>query len=230
MLERVVEAERGAADRRSRSRPSTARSCRPRWRWSATSSSRTSARRRRSRTRPRACGSAGACSTRTARRSATCSPRWRRRRADYGVVPIENSTDGAVTHTLDQFADTSLKICAEIYLPISHSLMAKVPREQIKRIYSKPRGVRAVPPLAAREHAGRGADLRCPARPAAAEMAAARAGERRAGEHAGGRAVRPEHPRAGRAGPRRQHDAVPRDRQELRQADRQRQDVACSSP
>jgi chorismate mutase/prephenate dehydratase len=55
----------------------------------------------------------------------------------YGVVPIENSTEGAVTHTLDQFADTSLKICAEIYLPISLHLMAKVERKHIKRIYSK---------------------------------------------------------------------------------------------
>ena len=58
--------------------------------------------------------------------------------ADYGVVPIENSTDGAVTHTLDQFTDTPLKICAEIYLPISHNLLAKGPKEQIKRLYSKP--------------------------------------------------------------------------------------------
>ena len=61
-----------------------------------------------------------------------------KKRADYGVVPIENSTDGAVTHTLDQFTDTTLKICAEIYLPISHSLMANIPRESIRKIYSKP--------------------------------------------------------------------------------------------
>ncbi|MBU1692795.1 MAG: prephenate dehydratase [Verrucomicrobia bacterium] len=61
-----------------------------------------------------------------------------KRSADYGVVPIENSTDGAVTHTLDQFTDTPLKICAEIYLPISHNLLAKGPKEQIKRLYSKP--------------------------------------------------------------------------------------------
>ena len=61
-----------------------------------------------------------------------------KKRADYGVVPIENSTDGAVTHTLDQFTDTPLKICAEIYLPISHSLMANIPRGQVRRIYSKP--------------------------------------------------------------------------------------------
>jgi chorismate mutase/prephenate dehydratase len=59
-------------------------------------------------------------------------------RADYGVVPIENSTDGAVTHALDQFAGTPLKICAEIYLPISHYLMASVRNPRIRRILSKP--------------------------------------------------------------------------------------------
>jgi len=57
--------------------------------------------------------------------------------ADYGVVPIENSTDGAVTHTLDQCMETPLKICAEVYLPISQHLMAKIPKDQVKTIYSK---------------------------------------------------------------------------------------------
>ncbi len=61
-----------------------------------------------------------------------------KRTADYGVVPIENSTEGAVTHTLDEFLDTPLKICAEIYLPISHHMMAAVPKEQIKQLYSNP--------------------------------------------------------------------------------------------
>ncbi len=60
-----------------------------------------------------------------------------KRGALYGVVPIENSTEGAVTHTLDQFVETPLKICAEIYLPISLHLMAKGDRKQVKRIYSK---------------------------------------------------------------------------------------------
>jgi chorismate mutase/prephenate dehydratase len=57
--------------------------------------------------------------------------------ADYGVVPIENSTEGAVTHTFDQFTGTTLKICAEIYLPISLCLMASVPREKVTRICTK---------------------------------------------------------------------------------------------
>ncbi|QHI69578.1 prephenate dehydratase [Tichowtungia aerotolerans] len=57
--------------------------------------------------------------------------------ADYGVVPIENSTEGAVTHTFDQFTGTTLKICAEIYLPISLCLMASVSGEKVSRICSK---------------------------------------------------------------------------------------------
>lgn len=58
--------------------------------------------------------------------------------ADYGVVPIENTTEGAVTHTLDQFVDTPLKICAEIYLRIAHHLMARGARREIRRIFSNP--------------------------------------------------------------------------------------------
>ena len=55
----------------------------------------------------------------------------------YGVVPIENSIEGAVTHTLDQFTDTALRICAEIYLPIALHLMASGGQRQIRRLYSK---------------------------------------------------------------------------------------------
>jgi len=59
-------------------------------------------------------------------------------RADYGVVPIENSTEGAVTHTYDMFLDSELKICAQIVLRIRHNLMAAYPREQIQKLYSIP--------------------------------------------------------------------------------------------
>lgn len=61
-----------------------------------------------------------------------------KRGADYGVVPIENSTEGAVTHTLDEFVSTPLKICAETYLPIAHHLLSKVPKEKIRKVFSKP--------------------------------------------------------------------------------------------
>ena len=56
--------------------------------------------------------------------------------ADYGV-PIENSIDGAVSHTLDLFVGTPLRICAEIYLSINQHLMANGPEEGVERIYSK---------------------------------------------------------------------------------------------
>ncbi|NQT95754.1 MAG: prephenate dehydratase [Candidatus Omnitrophica bacterium] len=60
-----------------------------------------------------------------------------RGRANYGVVPIENSTEGAVNHTLDMFIDSDLKICSEGYLPIRHSLLSKSSKiSSIKRVYS----------------------------------------------------------------------------------------------
>lgn len=57
---------------------------------------------------------------------------------DYGVVPIENSIEGAVTHTLDMFVDSDLKICAQIILDVSHNLLATCPKGKIKRVYSNP--------------------------------------------------------------------------------------------
>ncbi len=58
--------------------------------------------------------------------------------ADYGVVPIENSIEGAVNHTLDMFMDSDLKICAQIILGISHNLLANCPINKIKKVYSNP--------------------------------------------------------------------------------------------
>ncbi|MDP8214504.1 MAG: prephenate dehydratase [Candidatus Euphemobacter frigidus] len=58
--------------------------------------------------------------------------------ADYGVVPIENSLEGAVTYTLDMFIDSPLKICSEIFLRISHSLLSNSPISRIKNVYSHP--------------------------------------------------------------------------------------------
>jgi chorismate mutase/prephenate dehydratase len=43
--------------------------------------------------------------------------------ANYGVVPVENSTEGMVTHTLDSFMDSALKICGEVELPIHLHLL-----------------------------------------------------------------------------------------------------------
>jgi chorismate mutase/prephenate dehydratase len=59
-------------------------------------------------------------------------------RAEYGVVPVENSTEGIVTHTLDMFVDSDLKIVAQIILPIQHCLVSNCRREQIRRLYTHP--------------------------------------------------------------------------------------------
>lgn len=48
-----------------------------------------------------------------------------RGRVDFGVVPVENSAEGAVTHTLDKFLDSDLKICAEVMLEVSLALLSK---------------------------------------------------------------------------------------------------------
>ena len=61
-----------------------------------------------------------------------------RGRADYGVVPIENSTEGAVSHTLDVFMDSELKICAQILLKIENNLIANISQGKIRKIYSHP--------------------------------------------------------------------------------------------
>ncbi|MEO0250266.1 MAG: prephenate dehydratase domain-containing protein, partial [candidate division WOR-3 bacterium] len=57
--------------------------------------------------------------------------------ADYGMVPVENSTEGVVRPTLDRFMDTSLSICAESYFPVRHCLLSNEKTlDDIKTVYS----------------------------------------------------------------------------------------------
>jgi len=58
-------------------------------------------------------------------------------RSDYGVVPVENSTEGMISHTLDMFINSDLKICSEIMLEISHNLLGRCSMKSVKKIYSK---------------------------------------------------------------------------------------------
>ena len=62
-------------------------------------------------------------------------------RADYGVVPVENSTEGVVTHTLDMFVDSDLKIVAQIVLPVRHCLLSNFRRAQVKKLYAHPQSL-----------------------------------------------------------------------------------------
>jgi len=65
-----------------------------------------------------------------------------RGRANFGVVPIENSTEGVVNHTLDMFIDSNLLIYGEILQEVSHHLLSKADRlEDVKRIYSHPHAI-----------------------------------------------------------------------------------------
>jgi chorismate mutase/prephenate dehydratase len=64
-----------------------------------------------------------------------------RRQADYGLVPIENSTDGRVVDTLDMFARLPVQICGEVKLRIHHYLLGKCQRDQVREVYSKPQAL-----------------------------------------------------------------------------------------
>jgi chorismate mutase/prephenate dehydratase len=58
--------------------------------------------------------------------------------ADFGVVPVENSTEGAVGRSLDLMPQSPLKVCGEVLIPIHHHLMARGVKDvgSIKRVYS----------------------------------------------------------------------------------------------
>jgi len=65
-----------------------------------------------------------------------------RGRANFGVVPIENSTEGVVNSTLDMFIDSNLIIYGEVLLEVSHHLLSKADRtEDITKIYSHPHAI-----------------------------------------------------------------------------------------
>ena len=64
-----------------------------------------------------------------------------RSQAAFGVVPIENSTDGRVVDTLGMFARWPVRVCGEVLLPVQHCLLGRCPRGEITEIYSKPQAL-----------------------------------------------------------------------------------------
>ncbi len=65
-----------------------------------------------------------------------------RGRAPYGVVPVENSNEGIVSHTLDMFMESDLQIIAEILLEVSHDLLSRSGRiEAVKKVVSHPQAI-----------------------------------------------------------------------------------------
>lgn len=62
--------------------------------------------------------------------------------ADFGVVPLENSTDGRVADTLDMFIRLpQMKIVAEVRLRVHHNLLANCEQQEVRRVYSKPQAL-----------------------------------------------------------------------------------------
>ena len=59
----------------------------------------------------------------------------------FGVVPLENSTDGRIADTLDNLARLPVKICAEVPLRIHHNLLAACDRTSIDTVYSRPQAL-----------------------------------------------------------------------------------------
>ena len=59
---------------------------------------------------------------------------------DYGIVPVENTTGGAIRDTMECFLEVSgpVQVCAEMALPVHQNLLSKTTLEQVKKVYSKP--------------------------------------------------------------------------------------------
>lgn len=64
-----------------------------------------------------------------------------RGQAAFGIVPIENSTDGRVVDTLGRFARTPVQVCGEVLLPIHHCLLGRCSRSEIVEVHSKPQAL-----------------------------------------------------------------------------------------
>jgi len=61
--------------------------------------------------------------------------------SDYGVIPIENSSEGAVFHSLDGLVESDLKVVAQVFLEISHNLISRSSLDGITTVYSKDQAI-----------------------------------------------------------------------------------------
>jgi len=107
----------------------------------------------------------------------------------YGVVPLENSTDGRIADTLDNLSRLPVKICAEVPLRIHHTLLASCDRSAVREVYSRPQALSQCRNWLAR-HLPSARLVEVASTSAAAEMAAGREGaaaiaSRQAGVHHG---------------------------------------------
>ncbi len=61
--------------------------------------------------------------------------------AQYGLVPIENSTDGRIVDTLEMFVASPARICGEVSMPIHHHLLGKGRLAEVREVHSKPQAI-----------------------------------------------------------------------------------------
>jgi chorismate mutase/prephenate dehydratase len=64
-----------------------------------------------------------------------------RAHSHFGLVPIENSTDGRIADTLDMFTRLPVRICGEVEMQIHHALLGKCPRTEVQEVYSRPQAL-----------------------------------------------------------------------------------------
>jgi chorismate mutase/prephenate dehydratase len=64
-----------------------------------------------------------------------------RGQVQFGLVPLENSTDGRVADTLDMFTRLPVRICGEVQLRIHHHLLGRCPRSEVQEVYSRPQAL-----------------------------------------------------------------------------------------
>ncbi len=65
----------------------------------------------------------------------------RRQQVNFGIVPLENSTDGRVADTLEMFIRVPVRICGEVQLRIRHNLLGHGSRSKVEEVYSKPQAL-----------------------------------------------------------------------------------------
>jgi len=61
--------------------------------------------------------------------------------SDFGIVPVENSTDGRIADTLDMFTRLPVRVCGEVEIEIHHTLLGKCPRTEVREVYSRPQAL-----------------------------------------------------------------------------------------
>ncbi len=108
---------------------------------------------------------------------------------EFGLVPIENSTDGRIADTLDMLTRMPVRICGEVEMRIHHTLLGKCRREDVREVYSRPQALSQCRNWLAK-HLPQARSIEVPSTSTAAQLAGSKPGaaaiaSRQAGVHYG---------------------------------------------